>query len=313
MKYYFAWGLAEAASIASQYGYNGTSDGDKEEKRHKWSENIAICVCLSCNICWLIYRDRCRNADVVAVEFATSFALLPRDWNICTGTFLRRCAFASPIPHEYHHLVWSIRCLRQTDVDKCDVFLLRRHDHSADQCTVACTHRSNLPHCVQLYCFRDCIQAISCSLYRQLWPFLPPKVRQMPCLHALTCHITAVSVASMGAKQKRNFADVLVQMCQNRVLEYIIELLSHSFLGLPSSHVHTPGDVCFSDPIFQRIYAGVRFHEVHPSHYLLHHLSGRKLYDKKETGNRKPEVMTVQKSALPQNNFRTSFFKCCYF
>jgi len=73
MRYYFAWGVAEAASVASGFGYRRT-DGEKNGGRHdKW--------------------DRCKNVDIWETEFPSSFAKIPAYWNICTGTFLRKYVY----------------------------------------------------------------------------------------------------------------------------------------------------------------------------------------------------------------------------
>jgi len=72
-KYYFAWCVAEAASIASGFGYRGSNGEKNGERSVRW--------------------DRCKNVDIWETEFPSSFAKIPANWNICTGTFLRRYVY----------------------------------------------------------------------------------------------------------------------------------------------------------------------------------------------------------------------------
>lgn len=86
-KYYFAWTVAETGSVASGFGFNGTTGEKNGGRQDKWYSlrSNSQCPLAGCP------RDRCRNVNILSVEFASSIAKLPADWNLCTGRFLRRC------------------------------------------------------------------------------------------------------------------------------------------------------------------------------------------------------------------------------
>lgn len=66
MRYYFAWATSEASLTAAGAGYEGVDAAG----RHKWR--------------------RYRNARMLQVEWAPNLRVLPREWNIHTGAFLRK-------------------------------------------------------------------------------------------------------------------------------------------------------------------------------------------------------------------------------
>lgn len=73
-KYYFVWGVAEAALIFSGFGFNGYDEGH----RPRW--------------------DRYINSRIRKVELNPSLADTPRHWNICTGLWLRHYVYERLTP-----------------------------------------------------------------------------------------------------------------------------------------------------------------------------------------------------------------------
>lgn len=73
-KYYFVWGVAEAALILSGFGFNGYDEGN----RPRW--------------------DRYINSRIRKVELNPSLADTPRHWNICTGLWLRHYVYERLTP-----------------------------------------------------------------------------------------------------------------------------------------------------------------------------------------------------------------------
>lgn len=75
LRYYFAWAISESSLIFSGLCFNGYDD---KTGKARW--------------------DRCVNTRIRKVEFQTSAARLPADWNIATGNFLRRYVYDRVTP-----------------------------------------------------------------------------------------------------------------------------------------------------------------------------------------------------------------------